>query len=403
MLENSGVFIAIERQVLHAGAQRAALASACAIAFAFSANYTNHAPLVAALVREFNFNQTLAGLLTTGIFVTHAAMQIPGGHLVDRLGSRRILTCALAWVAVGNFAIAFSTAYWQLLGWKTFTGIGTGTCFVAGARYIHEAIPGARRNFAQGLYGGSILLGSGFVILAVPRLYLWAGWRGVFLITATVAAAAWVLWIVAAPFVQSDAPQRGPFRSLLAAPQLWLLGWMQMASFGLAIVVGAWIVTLLGSAFRMPASEAGLIGSLVLLLGIVARPLGGIVRRHVNIRPLLATSFLLNATGCFSLASGKNSLSLAVMAALLIGAGCGLPYAALFTRAAALFPGRAGAAMGLVNMVGILMILVGAPLVGRLADWTGGFRSSFVALGVFSLLACTTVFLVSRDEPSTTL
>ncbi len=136
MLENSGVFIAIERQVLHAGAQRAALASACAIAFAFSANYTNHAPLVAALVREFNFNQTLAGLLTTGIFVTHAAMQIPGGHLVDRLGSRRILTCALAWVAVGNFAIAFSTAYWQLLGWKTFTGMGTGTCFVAGARWM---------------------------------------------------------------------------------------------------------------------------------------------------------------------------------------------------------------------------------------------------------------------------
>jgi nitrate/nitrite transporter NarK len=403
VLENSGISIALERQVPHTGTHRSALLSACAIAFAFSANYTNHAPLVSALVREFNFNRTLAGLLTTGIFVTHAAMQVPGGHLVDRLGSRRILTYALAWVAIGNFAIAFSTAYWQLLAWKLFTGIGTGTCFVAGARYIHEAVPGVRRNFAQGLYGGSILLGSGFVILALPRIYLWTGWRGAFLITATVAAAAWIFWILAAPLVPSDAPQPGTFRSLLAAPQLWLLGWMQMASFGLAIVVGAWIVTLLGSAFRMPAAQAGLIGSLVLLLGIVARPLGGILRRHVNIRSLLAASFLLNAGGCFALASGNNSISLAVIATVLIGAGCGLPYAALFTRAAALFPGRAGAAIGLVNMLGILMILAGAPMVGRLADWTGGFRSSFLALGTFSLLACAAAFLVNRDEPSTAL
>jgi MFS family permease len=59
--------------------------------------------------------------------------------------------------------------------------------------------------------------------------------------------------------------------------------------------------------------------------------------------------------------------------------------------------------MGLVNMLGILMILAGAPMVGRLADWTGGFRSSFLALGIFSLLACAAAFLVNRDEPSTAL
>ena len=383
--------------------QRRALVCACIIGFAFSANYTNHAPLAGALMRQFGFSQALAGLLTTGIFVTHASMQVPGGYLVDRLGARRVLVFALAWVVAGNVAIAFSGAYWHLLAWKILVGVGTGACFVAGARYIHDALAGPRLSFAQGMYGGSILLGSGFVIFAVPRISMWSGWRGAFLISAAVAAGGWTVWMAAAPTVPHGVQARGRLVSLLVSPQLWLLGLMQMASFGMAIVVGAWIVALLGSAFRMPAARAGLVGSLVLLLGIVTRPLGGVLRRRINIRWLLAASFLMNALGCFALASGSHYLPLAAAAVLLIGTGCGLPYAALFTRAGALVPGRAGAAMGLVNMLGIVMILVGAPLVGHLADWTGSFRSGFFALGGFSLIAIAAVSLISRDEPASAL
>jgi len=309
----------------------------------------------------------------------------------------------MAWVALGNFAIAFSGAYWQLFFWKIFTGVGTGTCFVAGARYIHEAIEGPRLNFAQGLYGGSILMGSGFVILAVPRIDISTGWRASFIVSATVAAAACLLWIFASPAVSGRAPARGRFGELLVAPQLWVLGLMQMASFGLAIVVGAWIVALLGTAFQMPAARAGLVGSFVLLLGIVMRPLGGVLKQWVRTRPLLAISFLLNAGGCLALGSGAQSLPLAVLAVLLVGTGCGLPYAALFTRAAALFPGRAATAMGIVNMLGIMMILVGAPLMGHLADWSGSLRSSFLALAAFSLFACAATPLLRRDEPSTSV
>jgi MFS family permease len=400
-VESSGISLAPAPTALRIESQRVALACACAIGFAVSANYTNHAPVVGALAREFGFSQTLAGLLTTGIFITHAAMQVPGGHLVDRFGSRRVLIYALAWVVLGNFAIAFSGAYWQLLAWKIFTGIGTGTCFVAGARYIHEGLAGPRLHLAQGFYGGSLLLGSGFVILAVPRIALWVGWRGSFVISATVAVCAWILWTAVSPHVPSVVHARGHLRGMLLAPQLWLLGLMQMASFGLAIVVGAWIITLLVNMLQVPAAKAGMIGSLVLLLGIVIRPLGGVLLQHVGMRALLSASFLASAAGCFMLAAGWHSLPLAVVAVLLIGTGCGLPYAALFTRAASLFPGRAAAAMGLVNTLGILMILVGAPLVGHLADWSGSFRSSFIALGGFSLAACAAVSLISRNEPTT--
>ena len=378
--------------------QRAAIICGCLVAFAYSANYTNHAPLAPALMREFGFNQALAGFLTTGIFATHAAIQMPGGHLVDRLGSRRVVLCALAWVALGNLGMAFAGAYWQLLLCKIFTGIGTGVCFIGGARYVHAAAAGPRLHLAQGLFGGSIQLGAGFVILAEPRLYLLTGWRATFLVSAGMALTAAIIWL-AAPSVSFAAVPPGRLREMLLAPQLWLLGLVQMATFGLSVVVGSWVVVILTKAMRVPATQAGLIGSLVLLLGIVSRPLGGVLRRHLGIRPLFIGSLLMIALGCFALVSSSISLGTALTAVVLIGTGVGLPYAAMFTRAGALFPGRAGAAMGLVNMLGILMILGGAPLVGHLADFSGTFRASFVVLGGFSLVACAAVPFIDCDEP----
>jgi MFS family permease len=385
-------------QGLSDASQRAALVCGCIVAFAYSANYTNHTPLAPALMHEFGFNQALAGFLTTGIFATHAGMQIPGGHLVDRLGSKRVLLFALAWVALGNLGLAFAGAYWQLLACKIFTGMGTGVCFVGGARYIHQALAGPRLHVAQGFFGGSIQLGAGFVILAVPRLNLVAGWRVTFLVSAGMAVTAAIIWVAAAPSIAPIASPPGRFSEMLLAPQLWLLGLVQMATFGLSVVVGSWVVVMLTKVMKVPATEAGLIGSLVLLLGIVSRPLGGMLRRHMGIRSLFAGSLVMIALGCFAFVTSLITRGIALTAVVLIGIGVGLPYAAMFSRAGALFPGRAGAAMGLVNMLGIIMILGGAPLVGHLADLTGTFKASFVVLGGFSLLVCAAIPLIDRDE-----
>ncbi len=165
-------------------------------------------------------------------------------------------------------------------------------------------------------------------------------------------------------------------------------------------VVGSWVVVMLTKVMKIPATRAGLIGSLVLTLGIAGRPLGGFLRRHVGIRPLLTVSLLMVSVGCFMFVPSSISLTAALTALVLIGIGANQPYAAMFSRAGALFPSRAGAAMGLVNMLGILMILFGAPLVGHLADLTVSFKTSFVVLGGFSLVMCAVIPLIDRDEPA---
>ncbi|HUB78626.1 MAG TPA: MFS transporter [Bryobacteraceae bacterium] len=365
---------------------RRTLFSACAAGFAFSANYTNHAPLVPVLRAEFGFDQARAGLLTTAIFLTHAIMQVPGGRLGDRFGAGRVVAVSLAWIAAANFAMAFAGAYWQLLFWKALVGIGSGACFAAAARYIVVRSSDRDRPIAQGIFGGFIVLGSGFVLFAVPQLLDAFGWRGACVACALVAAAAWLWWLTGAPH-QKHVVRAAP--GLLAVAEhgeLWLLGVIQMASFGLMIVVGAWITVLLRSNFHLPLKSAGLMGSLVLLLGIASRPLGGWLAQRLRMRALLQIAMLLNALACSALAYA-GSIGVTWAAIVVLGTGCGLPYAAIFNRAAALVPAGAGAAIGLVNMVGIVMILVGTPAVGALADWTGRFQISFWTLAAFSLVA----------------
>jgi len=171
-----------------------------------------------------------------------------------------------------------------------------------------------------------------------------------------------------------------------------------MATFGLMIVVGTWTTTLLRTTLGLPLETAALLGSLVLLLGILTRPLGGWLAHRMRLRPLVGISLVLNAAACTALAASHSFwLIFAAIAGLALG--CGVPYAGCFNRAAALFPNRAGTAIGLVNMIGIVMILAGAPAIGWLADATGSFRSSFLALGTFTLLAAASVPFLP-EEPS---
>jgi nitrate/nitrite transporter NarK len=376
-----------------------ALLTACGVGFAFSANYTNHAPMLGALRQQFALDQATAGLLTAAIFLTHALMQVPGGRLADRFGPVRVLVCALAWVGLANAALGISASFTQLLLFKALAGLGTGTCFAAGARYTVATFRGANLHLAQGFYGGSVLLGAGFVIFAVPQMLDVFGWRGAFL---GCAAIAFLTCFYCLPLARSGEPMYAPPSRLFemaSHPALWLLGIVQMATFGLMIVVGTWIATSLRSTLGMSLKAAGLLGSLVLLLGILSRPLGGWLAHRVRLRALVGYSLLVNAAGCAALAA-SHSVWLTFAAIVALAAGCGLPYAGCFNCAAALFPGRAGAAMGLVNMIGIVMILAGAPAIGWIADTTGSFRYSFVALAVFAALAAFSVPFLPEGERS---
>ena len=67
-------------------------------------NISNVGAIAGVMGASYGVSLAAVGLLTTGLFVTHLAVQIPGGRLIDRVGARGVGLASLAVVAAANGA-----------------------------------------------------------------------------------------------------------------------------------------------------------------------------------------------------------------------------------------------------------------------------------------------------------
>jgi nitrate/nitrite transporter NarK len=155
------------------------------------------------------------------------------------------------------------------------------------------------------------------------------------------------------------------------------LGVMHAASFGLSVVLGNWVATLLQRGGHESAHVAGLVGGLVLFLGVVSRPAGG---RLLERPRVVQASFVVGgfAIGLLSIA---RPLPLAIAAAAVVGLAAGVPFASAFAGAQRIRPDAPAAAVGVVNLAATIVILVGTPLVGLSFSLPGDGRIGFLVCG----------------------
>jgi MFS family permease len=164
---------------------------------------------------------------------------------------------------------------------------------------------------------------------------------------------------------------------------------MHAASFGISVVLGNWVVTLLHRGGGVSEHTAGIAGALVLFLGLVSRPLGG---RLMDRPQLVRVSFVASAAGIAALTVARP-FALAVVGAAVVGLSAGIPFAPAFAGAARVRPDAPAAAVGLVNMVAALTILIGTPLLGLTFSLPGDGRIGFA---VAAALCAATALAVRR-------
>src|SRR4029078_836935 len=75
---------------------RRAVLGGCAAGLATGWNVANIGAIPSHLARSYDVSLAVVGLFTTALFVTHLAMQIPGGRSADRFGARRDALLVLA-------------------------------------------------------------------------------------------------------------------------------------------------------------------------------------------------------------------------------------------------------------------------------------------------------------------
>lgn len=346
-------------------------------------NIANVGPAADVLAHAYGIRLAAVGFLTTALFVSHMAMQIPGGRLVDRRGAWILGIWSLVVVAAGNVIALLAPSTALGLAGRLVAGFGTGTGFVAGSDYIRATVGTAT---AQGLYGASGVGGGGLALAVVPLAVPALGWRAPY-VTALVFALA---VLVALPFAPRDPRRevvRGRISEVVRDRRLYPLTVAHTASFGLSVIAGNWAVSLLRDA-GYSRTVAGAVAALTLLSGIVTRPLGGrlVQREPARVGRLLGGSMLVAAAGTLLLLVDLP-LAARVAGAALLGLAAGLPFAAAFTGAQLFRPDAPGAAVGFVNSCATFVILVGTPLVGLTFALPGNGRLGFVAIAAAFALA----------------
>ncbi|MEU5613734.1 nitrate/nitrite transporter [Streptomyces sparsogenes] len=366
---------------------------------------------VAGLDAAERFHINASALSTFSILqvLVYAGMQIPVGLMVDRLGTKKVLSLGVVLFTSGQFGFALSHSYGLALASRALLGCGDAMTFISVLRLGSRWFP-ARRGplIAQvaALFGMAGNLVSTLVIAQALHSF---GWTPTFAGSAIGGAVVLVLTLVflkdhpegyePVPATHSGA---GFVRRQIAAawrePGTRLGMWVHFTTqFPAMVFLLLWGLPFLVEAEGLSRASAGELLTLVVLSNMaVGLVYGQVIARHHAARAPLAlgtvaaTALLWGAVLAWP--GDHAPLWLLIALCAVLGA-CG-PASMIgfdFARPANP-PERLGTASGIVNMGGFTASMTTLLAIGVLLDATGGnYRIAFASVFVLQALGVTQV------------
>ncbi|MEU9337786.1 MFS transporter [Streptomyces sp. NPDC048290] len=367
---------------------------------------------VAGLDAAERFEVNASALSTFSILqlLVYAGMQIPVGLLVDRLGTKKVLTIGAVLFTAGQLGFAFSPSYGTALASRALLGCGDAMTFISVLRLGSRWFPARRGPLIAQLAGLVGMAGNLVSTLALAPLLHGIGWTAAFAGSAVAGVVVLVLLLLfLKDHPEGHEPEPAPHlgaayvRRQIAAswrePGTRLGLWVHFTSqFPAMIFLLLWGLPFLVEAQGLTRGSAGALLTLVVLSNMaVGLVYGQIVARHHGARLPLALG-TVGATAVMWAVTlvwpgTQAPLWLLIVLCAVLGA-CG-PASMIgfdFARPANP-PERQGTASGITNMGGFVASMTTLFAVGVLLDASGGnygiaFSAVFVlqALGVSQML-----------------
>ena len=351
----------------------------------------------------------------------YAAMQVPAGMLIDRLGPRRVLLVATLIMGTAQLTFAFATDYPLALAARALLGIGDSAVYISVLRLVAAWFPRRRYavlTMASGLFGMAGNLAATIPLTLALGTF---GWVKTFAVTGAVSLAYSLLLLrpaVAAPYREAPGPEvrpedavKGGWRHLVNEVRLtWRSAetrmgfWTHQATMSIGTVLAmVWGFPYLTEGLGYTDGEAAAQLSLLIFSTLVANfVVGPLAGRHPGWRmPMAVVISIVGVAALLTLVfwPGGEPPPLAVSVALVLISVGGPASQIGFHLARDYNPQRRiSTATGLVNAGGFLGAMVGAILVGLVIDHRSGSNvatltdyrwalGALAALGTLSIVA----------------
>lgn len=249
------------------------------------------------LMRDFNVTSHTLGILSGIYFYSYAAMQLPGGVMMDYFGPQRLLTIATAICALSTIAFGMTDNFFMACIARLMIGFGSSFAAVGAMKLAASWFPAERFALLTGMMVTIGMLGAIGGEAPLALLIDHYGWRESMVIMGSIGLILAILIYT----IAKDAPKKGsgapatahedeePMLSSLVAllknKQLWLVafygGLMYMAT---PIFCGLWGVPFLMFKMHIAKAMAANYISLVFVGWAIASPLWGIFSNRIGRR-----------------------------------------------------------------------------------------------------------------------
>ncbi|GAA1551358.1 MFS transporter [Streptomyces globosus] len=342
--------------------------------------------------------------------LVYAGMQVPVGLMVDRLGTKRVLTLGAVLFTAGQLGFALAPSYETALAARALLGCGDAMTFISVLRLGTRWFPVRRAPLMAQLAGLAGMAGNLVSTLVLAPVLHGLGWAAAF---AGSAAAGLVVLVPLVLFLR-DGPEgagagpagaaavpgagragfvRSRIRDSWREPGTRLGLWVHFTTqFPAMVFLLLWGMPFLVEAQGLPrTTAAGLLTLIVasnMLFGLVY---GQVIGRRQSARaPLALGTVALTAAlwaAVLAVPGGRAPMWLLIALCAVLGT-CGPASMIGFDFARPANPAeRQGTASGITNMGGFLASMTALLAIGVLLDATGGdYRAAFSSVFAVQLL-----------------
>nr|WP_237759417.1 MFS transporter [Legionella parisiensis] len=339
------------------------------------------------LMRDFSVTSQTLGILSGIYFYSYAAMQLPGGVLMDHFGPHRLLTLATIVCAVSTIAFGMTDNFFMACVARLMIGFGSAFAAVGTMKLAANWFPAQRFALLTGLMVTIGMLGAIGGEAPLALLIEGFGWRHSMLIMGIVGLILAVLLIVIAKDTPKnyeishhhsieEEPLIPSLLTLIKNRQLWLVacygGLMYMAT---PVFCGLWGVPFLMTKMTITKTTAANYISLVFIGWAIASPLWGIFSNRIGLRKPPMYIGCVGALICSTIFIFAPINSAIYMEIMLFAFGIfSAGFLPAFSVAKELCNKRyVATGLSFMNMMNMVGIALAQPLIGYVLDklWQG--------------------------------
>jgi MFS transporter, ACS family, D-galactonate transporter len=162
-------------------------------------NYIDRANLAVAapsIRHELGVSAATMGLILGAFFWTYAAMQMPFGWFIDRVGARISLAIAVAWWSVSTAITATARGVGALTGYRLLLGVGEAGAYPSGAKINMDWFPRSERAIAASIFDSGSRIGAALSLPLVAWLIGSFSWRISFAMTGLLGIVWTIVWLI---------------------------------------------------------------------------------------------------------------------------------------------------------------------------------------------------------------